>query len=106
MLLVQRVTTRACGIKDTKKQTREQCIVFEVHPKEVFHPVAATEWWMFFAANSTETVLKICEESIAVHTWNSHRNYWKVTNEPNSAYNILGEKYCPESFAVGSKSFK
>lgn len=103
--LMQRVTTRICGVKDTKKQSRYKCIAFEVYPRTVFHPVEAIHWWKFFALNSTDFILKKCEESIAVHTWNSHRNYWKVVNERNSAYDILGEKYCPQTFSVAAEDF-
>lgn len=104
--LLERIGTRMCGVKDTKKQTRDNCFAFEVHPQLLFHPIDSEDWWKMFAANYTDLVMRVCKDSIAVHTWNSHRHQMKnVVNEPNSAYSVLGKKYCPKTFDVGGKYF-
>lgn len=104
--LVERIGTRLCGAKDTKKQTRDKCIAFEVQTTAMFHPLAAEGWWRIFAANETDFLLYISQDSIAFHTWNSQRNKIKnVVNEPNSAYSVLAKKYCPRTFNLGLEKF-
>lgn len=97
--LMQRVTTRICSTKDSKKHTRQQCSgVMEVHERMKFHPVEAEHYRRFFRANYTNIVLKTINDSIGVHTWNSHRFYQVLPNEPNSVYSVLARKNCPKTF--------
>lgn len=65
----------------------------------------STEWWKFFARNETELVLERVKDSIAVHTWNSHRYYLDFKNHPDSAYSVLAKRFCPKTAEIHLKDF-
>lgn len=104
---MRRVAERLCGVTDFELQTRERCIGLEVMHPRYFFPYVFEDRYKLLQDKETGYMLNKLNDAVGIHTWLSVRERVKYngTNEPNSAYSVLGRQQCPRSFSVGGNLF-
>lgn len=92
-----KVATRICGTANHTLQTRENCVGFEVMPRDVFFPIGTGEFWKLYTASQTQSVLERVKHSFGIHTWNAiTTNSKHKKNEKGTAYTEIAKKLCPK----------
>lgn len=78
---------------------RERCHGFLVLEPSSVYAVNYNEWKRFFDENYTDYVLKLTNDSIAVHVWNKLSASQSIRVGSNTAYGLLAKDNCPKVYA-------
>lgn len=103
--VITRVLKQKCETNDTSMMTRERCHGFLVLKPSSVYAVDYTEWKDFFDERRTSHVLKVTNDSIAVHVWNKKSASKSIRVGSNIAYGLLANIYCPRVYGSCGKYF-
>lgn len=78
--------------------TPQRCHQFNVLPVSSFYAINWRNWRQFFDEKYTRNVMKLIENSIAVHVWNKNSHGELLRVGANVAYGLLAEQYCPKVY--------
>lgn len=88
-----------CKAKRAKEMLNKNCNGFKVYPPETFYVVPWPKWHMYFDPSYNNKLLKMVNNSYAIHVWNKHSVSTKINVTQDVPYSIFAKKYCPKVFA-------
>ncbi|KAG5876026.1 hypothetical protein JTB14_009815 [Gonioctena quinquepunctata] len=95
--VITRLLKSICGgAKLAKDMIKKDCLGFKVYPTDRFYAVPWWKWKMFFDSNVTDTVLKLTENSYAIHVWNKHSVNTKIPLTSDVSYISHARTFCPK----------
>ncbi|XP_010012950.1 PREDICTED: lactosylceramide 4-alpha-galactosyltransferase-like [Nestor notabilis] len=99
--LLTRVFKKWCSISNI--QSTLSCKGVTALPPEAFYPIPWQDWKKLFEAISSSMLLKLLENTYAVHVWNklSHGTRLEVTSQALLAQ--LYSQFCPATYAKMKK---
>ncbi|XP_072391096.1 lactosylceramide 4-alpha-galactosyltransferase-like [Diabrotica undecimpunctata] len=103
--VITRLLKSLCGVKLAKEMVNKDCGGFKAYPPNSFYPVPWQNWKMYFDENSTEAVVNLAKDSIAIHVWNKHSEQTKLPLSSDAPYIHFAKKYCPKVIAAIDEYF-
>ncbi|XP_057653316.1 lactosylceramide 4-alpha-galactosyltransferase [Diorhabda carinulata] len=103
--VITRLLKSVCNVELAKDMINKYCGGFTAYPSNVFYPVPWQKWKIYFDENSTEAVVNLAKDSIAIHVWNKHSELTRLPLSSDAPYIHFARKYCPRVIAAIDEYF-
>lgn len=100
--LITRVVGKMCGTEIFKTMT---CGNLHIFDSNIFFPIPSPEWKKIFDPKFVYETLTQTRNAYLLHIWNWLSKTHKIKTNSNTAYTVLAQKHCPNTFNAATKYF-